>query len=72
MKKNMTHEDVIAWMKKIQNGRSLAIFGKEIGVSAGFLSDVYCGKRGLGNKILTFLHLVQNAPTYRLNEEVKE
>ena len=60
----MTHKQVLARLKKLQNGRTLVVFGQEIGVTAGYLSDVYAGKRGLGEVLLTYLRLVKNPPTY--------
>ena len=60
----MTADQVKMRLRKMQDGRSLAVFGKEIGVGASFLSDVYTGKRTLGKKILDYLGLVQDPPTY--------
>jgi transcriptional regulator with XRE-family HTH domain len=67
--KRLTNEDVIRRLRKEQNDRSLSQFARDIGVTKSFLSDVYLGKRGLGHKILTYLHLVPDPPTY---SEVKE
>jgi len=69
--KHMTQADVIARLKKMQNGRSLSALGKDIGVSASFLSDVYLGRRGFGHKILEKLKLVQNPPTFSEMAESK-
>jgi len=67
--KTLSHEKVLARLKKLQNGRTLTAFGQEIGVSAGYLSDVYRGKRGLGEIICGYLKIVKNPPTYSEVEE---
>lgn len=64
MTKRMTHQQVISRLKKMQGKRTLQVFGAEIGVTAGYLSDVYAGKRGLGEVLLGYLRLVKNPPTY--------
>ena len=65
----LTREAVIERMKAAQGERSLRQFAIEIGVSAAYLSDVYLGKRGIGQKILKHLKIVRNLeprpePTY--------
>lgn len=65
----MTHVQVIARLKKMQNGRTMEAFSKELGITAGYLSEVYSGKRGLGVVLLTVLRLVKNPPTYSHIEE---
>lgn len=62
--KRLTNQDVLTRLKKMQNGRSIRQFAKEIGVGPSFLSDVYLGNRGVGKKILAYLGLVQDPPTY--------
>ena len=67
--KTLTHEKVVARLKKLQNGRTAEDFAQEIGFSGGYLSDVYAGKRGLGIVICTYLRIRKNPPTYSEVEE---
>jgi lambda repressor-like predicted transcriptional regulator len=53
----MNTDQVIAALKKQQNGESLRTFAKRIGCSAAYLSDVFLGRRSPGKKIAAFLGL---------------
>jgi hypothetical protein len=64
MAKTLTHDAVIARLKKMQKGKTLTSFAAELAISPAYLCDVYAGKRGLGGKILGRLGLVQNPLTY--------
>jgi transcriptional regulator with XRE-family HTH domain len=64
MTKHMNEEKLRARLRKKQNGRTLADFAKEIGVTPGYLSEVYGGRRSPGGKILAHLGLVKDPPTY--------
>lgn len=57
MKQTLTHDEVIALLKKLQGSKPLRAFAPEVGVSAGYLSGVYAGKYGIGEKLLGALNL---------------
>ena len=51
----MNLEQVIALLRKRQGKQSLREFAAELGVSAGYLSDIFCGNRAPGATILDLL-----------------
>ena len=51
----MNREQVIALLRKRQGSQSLREFAEALGVSAGYLSDIYCGNRAPGPAILRIL-----------------
>ena len=53
----MNREQVIALLRKQQGDRSLREFAEAIDVSAGYLSDIYCGYRAPGPSILRILDI---------------
>lgn len=57
MAKVRTEEEVIELLKKRQGERSLRQFASEENVSAAYISDIYCGRRAPGAKILAILGL---------------
>ncbi len=51
-----TAEELVQMLKDRQGGLSQTAYAAEIGISFQMLSDVYLGKRGVGNdKILAYL-----------------
>ncbi len=53
----MTNEDVLKMLKTRQGELSLRDFGRVVGVTAPYLSDLYNGNREPGPKIMRFLGL---------------
>jgi len=51
----MNRAQVVELLRRMQAGRSLREFAENIGVSAGYLSDIYCGNRAPGPSILAIL-----------------
>lgn len=51
-KKKLTHDEVVAMLKKRQGDLSLRRFAKELRITAPHLSDIYRGNRHVGPKIL--------------------
>lgn len=51
----MNREQVIALLRKRQGKMSLREFAAAFGISAGYLSDIYCGNRAPGPTILNML-----------------
>ena len=49
---HLKEKDVVAMIRDRQNGRSLRAYAAELGITAGYLSDLYKGSRSPGNKIL--------------------
>jgi transcriptional regulator with XRE-family HTH domain len=48
----MTREEVVKIISDAQGDMNMAEFGREIGVSPSYLSDIYRGTRDPGKKIL--------------------
>ena len=53
----MTEEQVIALIRKEQGKKSIRKFASEIGVSAGYLSDVYQNRLSPGKSILDYFEI---------------
>ena len=48
----MKHEDVVKILKKEQGDLTLRQFAQKLGVSAGYLADIYNHKKQIGRKVL--------------------
>lgn len=70
--RTITHTMVIERLKRLQGKRSLRQFSDDLKISHQYLADVYSGRRGLGETILTQLKLVKNPPGEPTYSEVKE
>ena len=57
IERELTKQDVLIMLHYYQGVRSLRQYAKLIGCSASYLSDVYCGRREPGPKVLRFLDL---------------
>jgi len=51
----MNRAQVIELLRKRQGKQSLREFAAALGLSAGYLSDIYCGNRAPGPSILAIL-----------------
>lgn len=71
MAKIVTHDAVIARLKKMQGDRSIREFADELRVSAMLLSQIYRGKRGIGKRIAKRLKLKKNPVVATYTEEGK-
>jgi hypothetical protein len=54
---------MIAILKQRQGGDSLRVYAKSLGVSVAYLSDIYLGRRTVGNKICDALGYVRQKTT---------
>ena len=68
----ITHTMVLEMLKRRQGKKTLRDFAKELGISYQYLADLYCGRRGLGEMVLSQLKLVKNPPPEPTYSEVQE
>ena len=59
----MDRAQVIERLRKRQGKQSLRDFAEAIGVSAGYLSDIFCGNRAPGPAILNILGIEKQTVT---------
>lgn len=62
-KKALTVEEVIAMLKKEQGARSLREYAGVLGITPGYLSDLYKGNRTPGQTILSRFGLAKKTVT---------
>ena len=53
----MTEAQIVETLKRKQGARTLTALAQEIGITVGYLHDVYTSRRAPGPKILAFLKL---------------
>lgn len=59
MIKGLTRDDLIAMMKRKQGKRTAKQYAEELGVSAGYLCEIYLGRRNPGDRILSQFGLTE-------------
>jgi plasmid maintenance system antidote protein VapI len=57
MAKTLTRKEVIEMMRKKQGSKTIAQFAQELGISQPHLSDIYNGKKDIGEKLAAALGL---------------
>lgn len=62
-KKALTVDEVIAMLRKGQGALSLRGYAEELGITPGYLSDLYKGNRTPGQTILSQLGLAKKTVT---------
>ena len=67
----LTRSQVVDLLRKRQGKKSLRVFGREIGVSAAYLSDVFRGNREPGPTILTLLGIQRTKTTETTYERLR-
>lgn len=59
-KKQMSRDDVVKLMRKVQGDRTQRDFAVELGISQQYLCDIYKGAKDPGDTVLTALGLVRH------------
>lgn len=56
---SLNNDQVVKKIRDGQGGKSLREYATSLGITAGYLSDIYCGKREPGPKILKRFNLTK-------------